>query len=272
MAFSPILLGAHNPGPMTGAGNNTYLLVGEDGRATLIDAGVGDARHLDAIRAELEPRGATLTDVLVTHGHSDHALGVTALATAHPGVRFHKHPWAEVDARYPVAWQAVEDGERLRAGGDWLTACHTPGHAPDHLVFWHEATRTAFVGDLVIRGASVMIDVDRGGSLPRYLASLERVAALEPALLLPAHGRPAPRAVATLAHHLAHRAERERQVVEALSAGLATVESITESIYDGLKLALVESARRNVRAHLEKLRSERRAIVDNGRWTLERTR
>ena len=30
--FDPILLPAHNPGPMTGSGNNTYLLVGDAGR------------------------------------------------------------------------------------------------------------------------------------------------------------------------------------------------------------------------------------------------
>ena len=37
------LIPAHNPGPYTGAGNNTYLLNGKS--PVLIDAGTGDSRH-----------------------------------------------------------------------------------------------------------------------------------------------------------------------------------------------------------------------------------
>jgi len=48
----PILLFAHNPSPMTGLGNNTYL-VADAGVAALIDAGVGEARHLADLDAEL---------------------------------------------------------------------------------------------------------------------------------------------------------------------------------------------------------------------------
>ncbi len=34
---------AHNPGPMTGSGNGTYLLAGRDATATLIDAGIRES-------------------------------------------------------------------------------------------------------------------------------------------------------------------------------------------------------------------------------------
>ena len=46
MTKQPILIAAHNPGAMTGGGNNTYLIAGSRGRAALIDAGVGHERHL----------------------------------------------------------------------------------------------------------------------------------------------------------------------------------------------------------------------------------
>ena len=186
--FNPILLEAHNPSPMTGRGNNTYLIAGRDGTATLIDAGVGDTRHLAEIDRRLAAHDARLARVLVTHGHADHASGAPALAAAHPDATFAKYPWPEEDARYDVEWQSLADGQILASGDESLAALHTPGHSPDHVAFWHEPSRTAFTGDLVVAGSSVMIHWSRGGDLGQYLASLERLLALEPRRLLPAHG------------------------------------------------------------------------------------
>jgi beta-lactamase-like protein len=62
---------------------------------------------------------------------------------------------------------------------------------------------------------------------------------------------------------------RERQVVDALRAGHASVEAIADSIYDGLEPALLMAARENVRAHLDKLRAEGRASADGDRWRVE---
>ena len=62
---------------------------------------------------------------------------------------------------------------------------------------------------------------------------------------------------------------RERQVVDALRSGYATVEAIAESIYHGLDPALMAAARENVRAHLAKLETEGLARQsDVGRWQL----
>ena len=113
-----------------------------------------------------------------------------------------------------------------------------------------------------------MIHASRGGDLGQYLASLERLLALEPRRLLPAHG-PAiddPRTILT--GYLEHRRQRERQVLAALGAGHATVQAIAESIYDGLAPALMPAAQENVRAHLEKLKTEARVTDQHGRWTL----
>ena len=266
MSFEPLLLFAHNPGPMTGSGNNTYLLPGSGESATLIDAGVGEPAHLADLRAALGT--ARLDAVLVTHGHRDHAAGAPAIASAHASATFSKLPWPEEDLLYDVPWRALRDGDLIRAGGEPLQALHTPGHSPDHLAFWHQPSATIFTGDLVIHGSSVMIHWSRGGDLGQYLASLERLLALEPRRLLPAHG-PAiddPRTVLT--GYLEHRRQRERQVIAALRAGHASVQAIAESIYDGLAPALMPAAQENVRAHLEKLKSDGRATDEHGRWTL----
>ena len=150
--MEPIAVHAFNPGPMTGAGNWTWLIRGRV--PTLIDAGTGETRHLDAVAAALA--GERLAQVLVTHAHGDHASGVVALAERFPGTRFFKMPWTERDGRWPAPWEPLADGQPLEAGDESLRAVHTPGHAPDHLCFWHEPSRTMFSGDLAVKGTTVV--------------------------------------------------------------------------------------------------------------------
>lgn len=261
-----VLLPAYNPGAMTGSGNNTYLVV-DAGRAALIDAGVGDERHLVDLGDQLRAHDARLDRVLVTHFHADHASGAPAVAAIHPTAMFQKFPWPEEDDRYVVTWRALVDGDLVIAGDESLTALHTPGHSPDHVAFWHERTRTVFSGDLVTQGSSVMIHTSRGGNLAEYMASLERLLALQPRALLPAHGPRIDDPRAVLTGYLEHRRMRERQVKAALTRGHATVQAIAESIYDGLDPALMPAARETVRAHLEKLKADGIAVADqSGHW------
>jgi hydroxyacylglutathione hydrolase len=264
--FNPILIEANNPGPMTGRGNNTYLIIGSAGTAALVDAGVGEPRHLAEIARELDGRRARLDDVLVTHAHADHATGAPSLAAAHAHARFLKFPWPDEDDRYGVRWEPLGDGDRLHVGGEEIIVLHTPGHSPDHLAFWHQSSATVFTGDLVARGSSVMIESTRGGDLRQYLASLERILSLEPRQLLPAHGDAITDPAPLLIQYLAHRRAREKQVLEALAARRDSVQAIADYIYDGLAPALRPAAEENVRAHLRKLEAEGRAFETNDRW------
>src|SRR5688572_20348110 len=139
---TPIPLHAHNPGPMTGDGNWTWLITGRVN--TLIDAGAGTPAHLDALEQALG--GAPLAQVLVTHAHVDHIGGSAAVAERFPGVRFRKMAWPGRDQKWPVGWDPIVAGEIVAAGDSTLVAVHTPGHAPDHLCFWHHDTRALFCG------------------------------------------------------------------------------------------------------------------------------
>lgn len=243
-----ILLRAGNASEWTGpTGNNTYLLPG--GVPTLIDAGVGAADHLDALAEALQ--GDALECVLITHGHSDHASGAAAIIER----------WPSVEIR-GGAHGPIRDGERIEAGETRLLALHTPGHAPDHFCFFDEAQGDLYCGDLLRIGGTIVIPASRGGDLQQYLASLERVRALRPRRLLPAHGPFVDDPAALIERYIAHRAERDRQILDAIAAGSITPDAIVARVYGPLSPSLARAAADSVRAHLIKLHREGRAKIE----------
>jgi glyoxylase-like metal-dependent hydrolase (beta-lactamase superfamily II) len=258
-------LHAANPNYMTGSGNWTYLIPGQ--APLLVDAGVGRSEHLDAIAAA-SPDGPQR--VLVTHAHSDHVKGVTAIAERWPLTRFFKYPWPARDALYPVKWEFVADGDRMTTDEGELELLLTPGHAPDHLAVWHGASRTVFTADLLVKGTTVVIPGSFGGDLVAYLRSLERIRSLEPARVLPAHGDviEGEEIAALIRYYVDHRVQREAQVLTALEQGPATTETVVAGIYPGLSDELTNMARESVLAHLKKLEQEGRAQRENDRWLL----
>jgi glyoxylase-like metal-dependent hydrolase (beta-lactamase superfamily II) len=262
--LKPIAVHAHNPGPFTGEGNTTWLIPGRV--PVLIDAGTGEPRHLDDLANTLG--GQRLARVLVTHAHPDHAGGASAIAARMPHVRFGKMPWPERDGQYPVRWEWLTDGEVIEAGGEELIAVHTPGHAPDHLCFWHRASGTVFCGDLAVEGSTVVIPASSGGNLASYVTSLERVLALEPSRLFPAHGLVIDEPERLLRSYLVHRREREEQILAALRAGDETVEAIVARVYTDLSPALTGMAGESVMAHLLKLQHDGRVSRSADGWTI----
>jgi glyoxylase-like metal-dependent hydrolase (beta-lactamase superfamily II) len=245
----PVLVHAHNPGSLTGSGNNTWLVDGAE--PTLVDAGVGSPRHIAAVTRALGAR--SLVRVLVTHGHSDHASGVPALRTTWPSVEACKIP-----LHGESGWRALCDGDAIRAGDRVLTVLHTPGHALDHACFWDAERRHLYTGDMLILGTSVMIPFGRGGSLRQYLQSLERLAALRPERIFPGHGDVIEHPLEVLDEYVKHRQLRERQILECLADGVTEVDAIVRRLHPGLAVGLHSAARSTVEAHLQKLREEGR--------------
>jgi glyoxylase-like metal-dependent hydrolase (beta-lactamase superfamily II) len=246
----PILIHAANPGPLTGRGNNTWLIDGAE--PALVDAGVGMVEHLDAVSRALA--GRPLARVLVTHGHADHASGIPALRARWPGI---------VSCKWPQPGEAIDqpllDGRQVKAGDGKVTVIHTPGHAEDHVCFWDAQTRWLFAGDMVVAGTTVMIPAGRGGNLRAYLTSLERLKALDPTRIYPGHGPIIERPSEIISEYISHREMRERQVLACLRDGVSDPEAMVDRIYQGLDARLRPAARLTIDAHLEKLREEGRA-------------
>jgi glyoxylase-like metal-dependent hydrolase (beta-lactamase superfamily II) len=238
----PIPVPALNPSPMTGVGNNTWLIDGRE--PTLIDAGVGVPAHIDAIARALG--GRELRRVLVTHGHADHSSGIPALRSRWPDVEvcvseFH------ADAR---SFNSLRDRDVVTAGDARLEVLYTPGHAIDHICFWDASSRDLYAGDMVVKGSTVMIPAAAGGGLAAYLASLERLAALEPARVYPGHGPVIDDPLDVIAEYIAHRRMRDEQVAACLRDGVTDPDAIVARIYPDLAPALHFAARATVEAHL----------------------
>jgi glyoxylase-like metal-dependent hydrolase (beta-lactamase superfamily II) len=235
----PLLIPAGNPSEWTGpTGNNTWLIRGRE--AALVDAGTGLPGHVDSVARALD--GAPLARVLITHWHPDHVSGLPAL----------KDRWK--------ALQVIESGrDPVPAGDGVLEIVPTPGHSPDHLCFFDRVSGDLFCGDLARRGGTIVIPASKGGDLGAYLASLRRVRDLAPRRLLPGHGPIVDDPIALIDEYLAHRAQREQQILKAILDGARTVPEIVRRVYPALPESLSAAAAESVRAHLVKLRDDGRA-------------
>jgi len=225
---TPVLILAGNPSAWTGpSGNNTWLLPGAE--PALVDAGVGRPEHVDAIARALD--GVPLARVLITHSHSDHIAGLPVLQARWPGLRV--CPPHEADPRLEIV--------------------PTPGHAPDHQCFFDRESGDLYCGDLARLGGTIVIPSRRGGDLRAYLDSLRLVRDLAPRRMLPGHGPIIEDPIALIDSYIAHRAERERQIVDAMAGGAKTVAEIVARVYPELPDSLRRAAEETVEAHLKKL-------------------
>jgi glyoxylase-like metal-dependent hydrolase (beta-lactamase superfamily II) len=265
-ALSPMVrrIVAANPGIMTGPGTNTYL-VGID-EIAVIDPGPGDESHLDAIAG---CGGDRIRWILLTHTHEDHSPGAVGLR---------KRTGAKILAFGPGEGRGrvrldgtLADGEVIEATEFHLTALHTPGHASNHLCYLLNEERTLFTGDHIMQGSTVVI-APPDGDMAAYLDSLERLKTIRPRLkaIAPGHGHVIDDPQATIDDYIAHRRERERQVLAALSArGPASIAEIVEDVYADVDPALHPIARRSVWAHLRKLADDGLVKGDrfDGEWS-----
>jgi glyoxylase-like metal-dependent hydrolase (beta-lactamase superfamily II) len=94
-----------------------------------------------------------------------------------------------------------------------------------------------------------------------YIRSLHTLRARNPKRIHPAHGPTHEDAVALIDEYIAHRLERERQVLEAIAAGAESVSELRARIYPELDERLHGAAEIQLTSHLIKLREEGRTTL-----------
>lgn len=142
-------------------------------QAAVVDPG-GD---IALISQFIEQQGLTLTKVLLTHAHIDHAGATKAVAEKYsvPIEGPHKEDKFWIDlipeqktrfgfdhAEYfePTRW--LEQGDTVTVGEQVLEVYFCPGHTPGHVVFFHRESQLAQVGDVLFRGSIGRTDFPRG--------------------------------------------------------------------------------------------------------------
>jgi hydroxyacylglutathione hydrolase len=150
----------------------------EDNIGALVhDPSTGACASIDApeegpILAALAEKGWTLTDILVTHSHTDHVQGIPALKQR-TGCRV-VAPVKSGD-RVPAVDARVQEGDTVLVGDLQAHVWETPGHCADHISYWFAADRALFAGDTIFTlGCGRVLD----STYSALWQSLQRLAAL----------------------------------------------------------------------------------------------
>jgi glyoxylase-like metal-dependent hydrolase (beta-lactamase superfamily II) len=196
--------------------------------------------------------------------------GVGQLRARFTGLRVAK--MIHKDSGLPEPIEDLRDGQKVEGEGVTLLPVHTPGHASDHLCYYLIEEKALFTGDVILGGSTTVIPSD-DGDLADYLDSLRRIQRLDIRRIYPAHGPVIEDAPAKIQEYIDHRMMRERQILEALGAGLRTIPAMVEKIYAEVPKALHPTAAMSVESHLKKLKREGRvseAVVSDApsRWEL----
>lgn len=153
--------------------NCTLLICKKTNKAAIVDPGGDIKTILEKVKSE----GAILESILVTHGHLDHVGGVAELAKELSlpinGPQEEDKFWLDAlpaqiqtfgfppsESFTPNFW--LNDGNTVNIGEQTLKVIHCPGHTPGHIVFFHEASKLALVGDVLFKESIGRTDFPKG--------------------------------------------------------------------------------------------------------------
>ncbi|MEX0283602.1 MAG: hydroxyacylglutathione hydrolase [Paracoccaceae bacterium] len=152
-------------------GDNYAFLVhnADSGETALIDI-----PEADPILSELDSRGWTLSEILITHHHFDHIDGLDAVQKRHNATVI----GASADAgRLPPLDLAVAEGDTITVCGEEATVIDVSGHTVGHIAFHFPTSGYVFTADsLMALGCGRVFE----GTMPMMWDSLQKLATLPP--------------------------------------------------------------------------------------------
>ena len=188
---------------LRGLGGNTAVLRTDAG-AVVVDTMTLplQGRHIRQLTRELTGADATL--LINTHYHVDHTHGNPAFA---PGTRVLStgRTLSHLQALDADFWQGeaarllptetFNDRLTLQLGGKTLELIHPgAGHTDGDLVVLFRDEQVLHTGDLMFNGYYPNIDLEAGGSVQQWVATLENLLRLDFTRVIPGHGETTDRA------------------------------------------------------------------------------
>jgi glyoxylase-like metal-dependent hydrolase (beta-lactamase superfamily II) len=173
-----------------------------------------DAQYMESDVAEIarriEASGRTLTTIYITHSHADHYFGMEWLLNRFPRARAVALPAvvSEIEAGNEAAraqWSEFFRGEALDntavpepLDGDTITVDGEPLHVinvgqadiPNNTIVHIPSIGAVIAGDAIYNGINPFLAASAPDDWPRWIASVDKVAALKPRVVIAGHKRP----------------------------------------------------------------------------------
>lgn len=257
---------AHNPSAFTYYGTGTYIL--GQGKVAVIDPGPNLAAHVQAILQGLA--GEEITHILVTHTHVDHSPACKPLkaATGAPTYGYGPHGVGKFEQGIQVEeggdLEFVPDirikGGEIIEGKGWSVECvYTPGHTSNHICYQLRGEKALFSGDHVM-GWSTSVISPPDGDMEHYMNSLALLLERDDAVYWPTHGPCIEDPKTHVRAFIAHRKERESQILSSLADGVATIKAMVPGMYKEVDKRLHPAAARSVFAAMIYLVKQKKVI------------
>ncbi len=186
-------------------GINTYVVWDPVMKeCAVIDPGMINPAEENALESFIKREGLTVTHLINTHLHIDHAIGNRFVSEtfdvpveAHPDDAMLGERLQQQAVMFGMA-ERVEDvtigrklkeGDVIRIGEGELKVLHVPGHSPGSVVLYDAKDGFLIAGDVLFRGSVGRTDLP-GGSTETLLSGIkEKLLPLPPqTVVYPGHG------------------------------------------------------------------------------------
>lgn len=155
---------------------NTYVVFNENRNAYLIDPGNFTDAETTALQQFIENQGLKIQNILLTHAHIDHVLGLQKMYDLYKVPVLLHEIEKEILDRNPMdanrfgfffkpfegIIQFIKESENLKLDEDSLKILHVPGHSPGSVAYYSEAEKLMISGDVLFEGSIGRTDLYKG--------------------------------------------------------------------------------------------------------------